>query len=116
MKTMIIHSIPAIISFIWLIINKDTFNPISLKGPDFLTFYLIFLFGFYASVLLLKSFREHISKRTLYFMIFIVVLGLIKLIRGVYLGKPVGFLIIILITECIVMMSINVSRLNHKIK
>ena len=113
---MIIHSIPAIISFIWLVIHKHTFNPISLKGPDFLSFYLIFLFGFYASVILLKSFREHISKTTLYFMIFIVVLGLIKLIRGVYLGKPVGFLIIILITESIVIMLIKLFQLNHKIK
>lgn len=113
---MIVHSIPAIISFIWLVVNKDTFNPISLKGPDFLTFYLIFLFGFYASVFLLKICKEAISKTTLYCMILIFLLGLIKLARGIFLEKPVGFLVVILITEGIVMALINVSRLNHKIK
>lgn len=116
MKKMIIHTVPFIVSLIWLILNKNTFNPISLKGPDFLKFYLILLLGFYASVFLLKSLKEMVSKTTFYFMISILVLGIVKLIRGIFLGKPIGFLIMILILEVIVMLFLNLSELKQKIK
>ena len=116
MKKIIIHTVPFIVSLIWLILNKNIFNPISLKGPDFLKFYLILLLGCYASVLLLKSLKETVSKTTFYFMISIFVLGIVKLIRGIFLGKPVGFLIMILILEVIVMLLLNLSELKQKIK
>lgn len=103
-------------SLVWLVINKDTFNPISLKGPDFLKFYLILLFGFYSSVFGLKLFKESISKTTFYFMISIFILGIVKLIRGLFLGKPVGFLILILILEFIVILFINLNNLKFKLK
>ncbi|MFP3592048.1 hypothetical protein [Chryseobacterium sp. SIMBA_038] len=116
MKKIIIYTVPFIVSLIWLIANKNTFNPISLKGPDFLKFYLILLLGFYASVFLLKSLKETVSKTTFYFMISILVLGIVKLLRGIFLGKPVGFLIMILILEVIVMLFLNLSELKQKIK
>ena len=103
-------------SLAWLVMNTDTINPISLKGPDFLKFYLILLFGFYSSVFVLKLFKESISKTTLYFMISIFILGIVKLVRGLFLGKPVGFLILILILEFIVILFINVTKLNYKVK
>jgi len=111
-----IHIIPVIMSLAWLVMNTDTINPISLKGPDFLKFYLILLFGFYSSVFVLKLFKESISKTTLYFMISIFILGIVKLVRGLFLGKPVGFLILILILEFIVILFINVTKLNYKVK
>lgn len=49
-------------------------------------------------------------------MISIFVLGIVKLIRGIFLGKPVGFLIMILILELIVMLFFNLSELKRKIK
>lgn len=116
MKKIIIHIIPVIISLAWLVINTDTINPISLKGPDFLKFYLILLFGFYSSVFVLKLFKESISKTTLYFMISIFILGIVKLIRGLFLGKPVGFLILILILELIVILFVNLNNLKFKLK
>ncbi|KPH11771.1 hypothetical protein AMQ68_20595 [Chryseobacterium sp. ERMR1:04] len=113
MKKIIIHTIPFIISWIWLIVNKEIYNPISLKGPDFLKFYLILLLGFYASIFFLKSCNEKVSKTTFYFIISIFILGIVKLIRGIFLGKPVGFLIMILILEVIVMLFFNLSELKR---
>lgn len=116
MRKIIIHTVPVVISFIWLIAINQTFNPISLKGPDFLKFYLLLIFGFYASIFALKLFNEAISKTTFYFVISIFLLGIIKLIKGIFLGKPVGFLIMILLLELIVILFINLSQLNNKIK
>ncbi len=112
MKKIIIYSVPLIISLIWLILTGDTFNPFVLKGPDFLRFYLILLFGSYASVLILKISREDFSKVTFYGMISIFIVGVIKLIRGIVLEKPVGFLMFILIMEFIVLMIIKRSYIN----
>ncbi|PTT37413.1 hypothetical protein DBR28_09855 [Chryseobacterium sp. HMWF028] len=97
MKKLIIHSAPVVISFTWLVAAHQTFNPIILKGPDFLKFYLILILGFYVSIFILNSLKETISGTTLYFAGLIFLLGIIKLIRGVMLGKPIGFLIMILI-------------------
>ncbi|KMQ69779.1 hypothetical protein ACM39_01645 [Chryseobacterium sp. FH2] len=114
MKKIIIHTVPLIISWLWLVINKETYNPITLKGPDFLKFYLILLLGFYSSFFLLKTLRETISKTTFYFMILIFSLGIVKLIRGIFLGKPIGFLAMILILESIV--NLIICKLNNNIK
>jgi len=111
-----IHTIPVLISFVWLVLVNHTLDPIFLKGPDFLKFYLILLFGFYSSVFVLKLFNESISKTTLYFMISIFILGIVKLVRGLFLGKPVGFLILILILEFIVILFINLNNLKFKLK
>lgn len=108
--------IPVIMSVAWLVVNTDTINPISLKGPDFLKFYLILLSGFYSSVFVLKLLKESISKTTFYFMISIFILGIVKLVRGMFLGKPVGFLILILILEFIVILFINLNNLKFKLK
>ncbi|AZA81409.1 hypothetical protein C1637_02200 [Chryseobacterium lactis] len=114
MKKVIIHSAPVVISLIWLWATHQTFNPIILKGPDFLKFYVILLLGFYASVFILNSFKESVSKTTLYFAGFIFLLGIIKLIRGVMLGKPIGFLIMILIAESIITLVFMLSSANKK--
>lgn len=103
-------------SLVWLVMNTDTINPIFLKGPDFLKFYLILLFGFYSSVFVLRLLKESISKTTFYFMISIFILGIVKLVRGLFLGKPVGFLILILILEFIVILFINLNNLKFKLK
>ncbi|MDW9381226.1 hypothetical protein [Chryseobacterium sp. JV558] len=116
MKKLIIHSIPAVVSFIWLFAVCQTFNPLILKGPDFLKFYLILVLGFYASIFILNSLREPLSKTTFYFTGFIFLLGIIKLIRGIILGKPVGFLSLILILECIVAVFLIMSHVNKKTK
>ncbi|WP_426275049.1 hypothetical protein ACN9MN_11700 [Chryseobacterium sp. S-02] len=116
MKKIIIHTVPVAVSFIWLAIFNHTFDPISLNGSQFLKFYLIFVFGFYASVFALKVCGESISKITFYFMISIFLLGVLKLIKGILLGKPVGFLIMILILEIIVILFVNLTHINHRIK
>jgi hypothetical protein len=116
MKKLIIHSLPVVISLIWLMAVHQTFNPVILKGPDFLKFYLILVLGFYASLSLLNSLRETISGTTFYFAGFIFLLGIIKLIRGVILGKPVGFLVMILIAEGIVILIFISGHVNEKIK
>lgn len=116
MKKILIHTTAVLLSFIWLFIVHHTLNPISLKGPYFLKFYLILIFGFYASVFMLKLFGEAISKTTFYFMISIFLFGIVKLFRGIFLGKPVGFLMMILILELIVILFINLSKVNHKMK
>ncbi|WP_244428716.1 hypothetical protein [Flavobacterium sp. B17] len=113
MKKIFIHTTPVLLSFIWLIFINHTLSPVTLKGPDFLNFYLILIVGFYMSIYTLKFFKASISKITFYFMISIFLLGIVKLIRGISLGKPVGFLIMILIFEIIVFMFLN---LNHKMK
>ncbi|MDR3024127.1 hypothetical protein [Chryseobacterium sp.] len=116
MKKLIIHSAPVVVSFMWLIAACQTWNPIIIKGPDFLKFYLILVLGFYASVFILNSLREAISKTTFYFLGFIFLLGIIKLIRGIMLGKPVGFLIMILILEGIVAVFLIMNHVNKKTK
>ncbi|KQT24439.1 hypothetical protein ASG22_10560 [Chryseobacterium sp. Leaf405] len=116
MKKVLIHATPVLLSFIYLFIINYTINPITLKGPYFLKFYLILILGFYASVFMLKIFGETISKITFYFLISIFLLGIVKLIKGIFLEKPVGFLMMILIIELIVMLIINVFRVNHKMK
>ncbi|MFP3832572.1 hypothetical protein [Chryseobacterium sp. SIMBA_028] len=116
MKKIIIHSVPIVISFMWLIETCRALNPFTLKGPGFLKFYLLLLLGFYFSVFILKLLKETISKTTLYVMLFIFVVGIIKLIRGILLGKPVGFLIIILISECIVILLFRLFHVKNEIK
>ncbi|WP_079243715.1 hypothetical protein [Chryseobacterium indologenes] len=116
MKKLIIHSVPVVISFIWLMAVTQTFNPIILKGPDFLRFYLILVFGFYASLFILNSLKETISGTTFYFVGLIFLLGIIKFVRGIILGKPVGFLVMILIAECIVTLIFISGHVNEKIK
>lgn len=116
MKKLIIHSVPVVIGFIWLMAVHQTFNPVILKGPDFLKFYVILVLGFYASFFLLNSLKETISGTTFYFAGFIFLLGIIKLIRGVILGKPVGFLVVILIAEGIVTLVFISGYVNEKIK
>lgn len=114
MKNIIIHSIPVFISMIWLMLEHNTCHPIFLKGPDFLRYYLILLTGIYLSIPILKFFKESVSKTTFYFLISIFILGLIKLIRGLYLGKPVGYLIMILIIEITVIIIIKSFQFNKK--
>jgi len=116
MKKIIIHSVPVAISPIWLWTTYQTFNPIALKGPDFLKFYILLILGFYASVFTLNSFREKISKVTFYFSGFIFLLGITKLIRGIALEKPVGFLVMILTAECIATLVFMSIHFNKKIK
>lgn len=100
MKKILFYSVPIMISLIWLILTQQTYNPISIKGPEFLKFYLILVLGFYASV----SFKENSSKITLYFMILIMLLGIVKLIKGLMIGKPVGYLVMILMVEGIILL------------
>lgn len=116
MKKLIIHSTPIVISFIWLIADCKTFNPITLKGPEFLKFYLILLLGFYLSVFIVKLPGEKISQPAFYFLMGIGALGIIKLIRGIMLGKPVGFLIMILIAELIIAILLMGWASNDKLK
>ena len=65
---------------------------------------------------MLNSFKEKISEVTLYFTGFIFLLGIIKLIRGIVLEKPVGFLVMILIAECIATVIFMSGYFNKKIK
>lgn len=116
MKKIIIHSVPVAISLIWLCTTYQTFNPVALKGPGFLKFYILLILGFYTSVFMLNFFIEKISKVTFYFNGFIFLLGIIKLIRGIVLEKPVGFLVMILIAECIVTLVFMSIHFNKKIK
>lgn len=116
MKKLIIHSIPVVISFIWLAIECHTLNPFTVKGPEFLKFYLILIPGFYFSVFIGKPLKESISKTTFYFTLFIFLLGVVKLIRGILLEKPVGFLVMILIGECVVMLLFKLSDVKDRIK
>ncbi|MFZ4931745.1 hypothetical protein [Chryseobacterium sp. Mn2064] len=116
MKKIIIHSVPVVISFILLVEVFQTFNPIILKGPDFLKFYLILILGFYASVFVLKSLKEIVSGITHSFAGLIFLLGIIKLVRGVMLEKPIGFLVIILIIEIIVTVFFILSHVNKEMK
>lgn len=116
MKKIIIHSVPVAISLIWLWTTYQKFNPIALKGPYFLKFYILLILGFYTSTFILNSFREKISEVTFYFNGFIFLLGIIKLIRGVVLERPVGFLVMILIAECIVTLVFMSIHFNKKIK
>lgn len=103
MKRILFHSATIVISMIWLVINHQTYNPFSLKGPEFLKFYLILLSGFYLSVFSLNYLRQTISKATFYFMILILVSGMIKITIGLFLGKPIGYLVILLIIQFIAM-------------
>jgi len=116
MKKIIIHSIPVFISMIWLATEHKTYQPLFLKGPDFLRFYLILVIGIYFSVFILKYLNETISKTTFYFLISIGILGLIKIIRGLYLGKPVGYLIMILMIKIIVILILKPFQFNKKFK
>lgn len=104
MKKILFYSVPVMISMIWLILTQQTCNPISIKGPEFLKFYLILVLGFYASVMILKSFKRNSSKTVFCFMIVIFLLGIVKLIKGLIIGKPVGYLVMILIVEGVIIL------------
>jgi hypothetical protein len=101
---------------IWLIAEHQTYNPISLKGPEFLKFYMILLLGFYISVFGLKFFSQKVSKTEFYFMIFILILGIIKLIKGLFLGKPIGYLLIMVIFELIIVVIFILFKSNNQLK
>lgn len=116
MKKILIHTLPVVPGFVWLILIHHTFNPVILKGPDFLKFYLILMFSFYASVFSLTLFKESISKTTLYFMALIFILGTVKLINGIILQRPVGFLLMILIGQLAVMLSVYLCYFSKKMQ
>ena len=115
MKTILIHLASIMISIIWLITECQTYNPIFLKGPQFLKFYLILLAAFYISVFILKFLKESVSKMTLYFAIMIFIVGIVKLIRGLMLGKPIRFLVMILIAEIAVMLIFGLFKFREKL-
>lgn len=58
--------------------------------------------GFYISVLSLKFLQKPISKTVGYFTLMILLLGIIKLLKGLYLGKPIGYLSILLMIEVLI--------------
>ncbi len=104
MKKTTFYVAPIVFSFLWLFKKHNTFDPISLKGTNFLQFYLILLTGIYASILVSKFFNKDCANVEFYFLISILFLGIIKFIRGMYLGKAVGYLVMILIVEIVVLM------------
>lgn len=110
MRRIFIHAIPFAISFLWLLIQNHTSNPFALKGPDFLRFYLVLIFGFYTLTFVL-NYVHKISETTFYCLGLIFLIGTIKLFIGMILGKPVGFLIMILIAELIVFLILKRSYL-----
>lgn len=112
MKKVLIHTIPVIISLIWIWFFHHTCNPISLKGPDFLKFYLLLLFGFYITAFAGQSRNVTV---TFYFSIVIFLLGIGKLCRGIFLGKPVGYLLILLFVQMFVILIFKRDDLNQKI-
>ncbi|MEY8758259.1 hypothetical protein [Chryseobacterium tongliaoense] len=116
MKKILCYSVPVMVSMIWLIFTQQTYNPISVKGPEFLKFYLILLLGFYSSVMILKSLKKSTSKTSFYFMFFILMLGIVKLIKGLMIGKPVGCLVLILMIESfIILCQLDLkSKIKHK--
>jgi hypothetical protein len=81
-KTMnnIFYTTLILISFIWLVLMNHSFNPI-FERSDFLKFYLILIFGCYASAFALQALKESSSKTTFYFMISIFLLGVVKLMN-----------------------------------
>lgn len=116
MKKVIIPTIPLTVSFVWLALNHQGLNPFLLKGPEFIRFYLILAGGFFVSVLWMKINRKEIPKIMFYFATAIFIVGITKLLRGVILGKPIGYLTVILIIELIVILIIKVSYCNKKFK
>lgn len=116
MKKIIIHSIPLLVSFTGLTVFCHTLNPIILRGPEFLQFYFTLTIGFYLSVFCLRFFRENLSKISFYFMIFIFLLGVVKLFRGLSLDRPVGILFSILVAEIIINMIFISTEFKHKIR
>ncbi|KMQ66589.1 hypothetical protein ACM46_03440 [Chryseobacterium angstadtii] len=116
MKKIIIHSIPILVSFVGLVVFCDTFNPIILRGPEFLKFYFTLTIGFYLSILCLRFFRENLSNISFYFMILIFLLGVVKLFRGLSLDRPVGILFSMLVAQIIVNMIFISIESKHKIK
>ncbi|MBV8327058.1 hypothetical protein [Chryseobacterium sp.] len=116
MKKIIIHSVPVIVCWLWLMAMHHTYNPVSLKGPDFLVFYLILLTGFYASLLFLKQEKKTGLKTFVSFIVLLFGLGVVKLVRGLWLGKPIGFLLLILFMECIAGVVLIKSQLNNSTK
>jgi hypothetical protein len=116
MKKILLYLVPLMISMIWLIITHHIYNPISMRGPEFLKFYLILLLGSYAFIMILKFFKEGNSKITSYFMIFILMIGIVKLIKGLMLEKPVGYLIMLLVIQGIVILCQPGSKADNKHK
>lgn len=116
MKNSIVHSVPVMAGLIWLYTEEHTLNPVIVKGPDFLKFYLILILGTCLAAFFLKRSGETTPKTSVYVLFLILILGIVKLVRGISLGKPVGFLVMILIVECIVMAVIMSYHINHRKK
>ncbi|UOU99314.1 hypothetical protein MUU74_04985 [Chryseobacterium daecheongense] len=116
MKNLISHSVSIGISMFWLVSEHHIYNPILLKGPDFLAFYLILIITFYLSIFMVRLIKGSVSGITTFFMIFILGVGIVKLIRGLMLGKPIGFLVIILIVEVFVSLFIMSMKVKDKLR
>ncbi len=100
----------------WLILINHTVNPFILKGPDFLKFYLMLVLGLYVSFFTLRLLGEGISKLTFYFMVFIFLLGIVKLMKGILSDKPLGFLLIILLAELSVTLYVYLYYFNKRMQ
>lgn len=116
MKSLAMYSVSVIVSFIWLYILHQTYNPILLKGPDFLKFYLLLLMTLYLMIFTVNRLKIHNRKISFIFLISILSLGITKLFRGLYLNKPIGYLVMILIIETIVILIFTKIHFNRKLK
>jgi hypothetical protein len=99
------------IPFIWLYQQQGTVNPFAIKGPEFLIFYLSLWVLSFSSIIINRPITNRSILASTYFSVQNIVLatvyllGLIRLIRGIYLGRPVGYLVLILIAAFILSIS-----------
>jgi len=77
-----------------------TWNPFSVKGPLFLSFYMLLMLIVYADIVLLNWYLTGKGDTLRYAGLItgaILVLGVARVIQGLYNAKPVGYLVLLLL-------------------
>jgi len=80
--------------FIFLNFFYHRLNPFHLAGKQFLGFYSLLILVTLGNVLLLRQQHPRLASQV---NIFCLLLGIARLIQGVYHHKPVGFLLLLLL-------------------
>ncbi|NML38999.1 hypothetical protein HHL17_17485 [Chitinophaga sp. G-6-1-13] len=83
---------------IFLHFSYHHLNPFHLAGKQFLGFYSLLILATLGNILLLRRQYPHLASQV---NVFCLLLGIARLIQGVYHHKPVGYLILLLLLPII---------------
>lgn len=96
----------------------DKWNPFRLRGKEFLAFYILLLLFCHLTRRLEHTFIRNAIRESLWgrlLVVLILIIGLARLVQGVYNAKPVGYLVLLLVLH-LILMALPKRETNESVK